>query len=127
MIIAYTNGFGPDPQIPELCLIPEKPDMLSRPVVVDYLFETKCAIYRLSPQEVFTIALDPKDNGLVIRAVKPTAVCITPNFADKPATKVTELKIIREGAKAYRILYIPDTSGDKAWREWNPITQLQNM
>ena len=101
----------------ELCIVPDKPDPLSSPIVVDNLQPTNAAVFRVGAEEAMVVTYDEREQALFISALEPALVYLTPNLAAFPGMRARHLKIQKFGNGQYRTYY----SKDKArWDEWTP-------
>ena len=122
MYLAYQHCFGTESTQPELCLIPDKPDNFSCVVRIESLRETDCALIRLSPEESIKVEIDRSDGGMVIQAVKPGKLYVTPNLPQNPGIHVRKSKVIKLADHTYEIWFQHDkeTSGEPEWTKWEP-------
>lgn len=118
MLFAYAYCFGSESERPELCLIPDKPDQFSVIVRVDSLIETKAAIIRLSPTEGIKVKYEPQESALLIEAVVPAKIYITPSQPDRPGVIVKSLKVVRKDDEF--LSYFKDETRDSSWKLWKP-------
>lgn len=99
----------------KLCLVPDKPDMLTLPIEIDKFSPTIPAIVRLSAEESCTVAVDPQDNQLIISSLAPSRIYLTPNLSQFPGMHTGHIKVVRYEDDSLRTFY----SRDKVtWEEW---------
>src|SRR5688572_5896914 len=87
-----------------LCLLADKPDLNSPPVLVSELQPYSSAVIRIGGEEAVTVNNDPSDNGMVISVVIPASLYLTPNLPTQPGFKVKRIKITGEGL-GLKVLY----------------------
>lgn len=101
----------------DLCLVPDKPDMLALPIRVEELMQTDAAVFRVGAEEAMTVTIDSRENTIHISALEPALIYLTPNLAAFPGMRARHLKVQVLGEGRYRTFY----SKDKArWDEWTP-------
>lgn len=120
MLFAYAYCYGSASERPELCLIPDKPDQFSVIVRVDSLIETAAAVIRLSPTEGIKVKFE--DSALVIEAVIPARIFITPSLPDRPGIIVKSVRVVRRD-NSY-VTYIKDETRDAQWKPFKPNESL---
>lgn len=115
MLICYMpirNGNETDLK---LCLVADKPDELSLPVEIDKLDLTGAAVLRVGPEEACVVLQDPSDNQMIISAMIPARIYLTPNLSQFPGINTQHIKVIKYNDGTYRTYY----SRDKVeWVEW---------
>ena len=100
----------------ELCLVPDKPDPLAHPIVVRELFPTTSAVFRVGAEEVMTVSADEQDGQMVITALEPAAIYLTPNLAQFPGMRARRVKITPFGDGSVRTHFAKDRNS--GWEEW---------
>lgn len=113
MLLAFVCGFGDNQEQLDLCLIADKTDILSRPIRISNLFPNPAAVVRVGPEEAAAINIDQSDGGIVISALNPSAIYLTPNLPQTPGFKTRKVKIVMS-SEEYRTFY--EKSG--GWEEW---------
>jgi hypothetical protein len=105
---------------PKLCIIADKPDQFSRPVPVDSLPITDCAVCRLSQYE--SVLAKQDDSGAVIIApVEPSRLYLTPLQTDTPGFNVKRVRVSVNEDGSYQTEF--QTEKDEVrneWPKWNP-------
>lgn len=119
MFLSYVTCGQLEAARPVLCIVPDKPDQFSSLIPVASLGETVCAYHRASALETFTVARDEADGGMVLQALTPSKLFITPDLHDKPGVAVALLKIL-ETEKGVVVSYIQEGDPSATWKEWNP-------
>ncbi len=114
MVLCFVSGLGINKDEQDLCLMPDKPDILSVPVRVRELRETRAAFHRLGPDEGVNVTFDD-DGGVVIAAMVPGSVYLTPNLPQAPGFRARKVKIFLEDNGEFRTLYEREGKG---WEEW---------
>ena len=99
----------------ELCVVPDKPDPLALPILVRELFPTTAAVFRVGAEEAMIVAPDEQDGQMVITALEPAAVYLTPNLAQFPGMRARRVKIVPFG-DTVRTFYSKDRQAP--WEEW---------
>ncbi len=102
----------------ELCVVPDKPDPLASPVVIRELFPTVAAVFRVGADEAMIVAADEHDGQMVITALEPSAVYLTPNLAQFPGMRARKVKIVPSADGSIRSYYAKDRN--TPWEEWVP-------
>ncbi len=101
----------------ELCIVPDKPDPLALPIRIDQLQPTHSAVFRVGQEEAMVVTVDERENAMIISALEPALVYLTPNLSAFPGMRARHLKITKTGPGQYR----PFHSKDKTrWEEWTP-------
>ena len=113
MLLAYVPGFGQNGEQLELCLVADKADVLTRPILVGNLFPNPAGVIRVGPEEAAVINVDSQDGGMVISAMNPSAIYLTPNLPQTPGFKTRKVKVVIENEQ-HRTFY--EKSG--GWEEW---------
>lgn len=121
MILCFVAGLGTEKNEIDLCLVPEKPDSLAVPVRVRDLFPTVAGFQRIGPDEGVAVSNSTTDDGIVVAALPPGGIFLTPNLPNSPGFRVRRIKILLSfdepsGAPNYRTFYERD--GKKEWEEW---------
>jgi len=114
MVLCFSSGLGPNRDESDLCIVPDKPDMLSVPVRIRDFRPTVAAFHRIGPEEGVNITFDQADGGLIIAALTPGSIYLTPNLAQAPGYRVKKIKIF-EADGEYRTLFEREGKG---WEEW---------
>lgn len=109
----YPTASGPKC---ELCIVPDKPENWSLPFPVDLMLNNPAAFYFIGPGEGINVHEVPEENAKILEACPPAFFFITPNRADNPGVKATELKIIPQGDKQYSTFYKRDNKAE--WKEF---------
>jgi hypothetical protein len=115
MVLCFVAGLGLNQDEIDLCLVPDKPDSLSVPVRVKDLSATVAAFQRIGPEEGVTTTFDEQDGALVINALNPASIYLTPNLPQSPGYRVRKVKILLSQDGSYRTLYEREGKG---WEEW---------
>ncbi len=100
-----------------LCFTPDKPDVLSVPVLVDDLFPTNCAVVRIGAEESLVVSTDVRENSLLFNGIEPSSIYLTPNVAQNPGFKTKYLRIERHNQETYKVYHSRDKS---KWEDWVP-------
>lgn len=100
----------------ELCIVPDKVDPLAMPIVVRELFPTTAAVFRVGAEEAMTIAADEQDGQMVITALEPAAMYLTPNLAQYPGMRARRVKIVPIGESQIKTYFSKDRAS--SWEEW---------
>lgn len=99
----------------ELALVPDKADSLSRPVPVRSLLPTRAAVFRIGNEEALTVSSDSNSRQLILSALEPTLIYLTPNLPQYPGFSAKHIKItISEGGEIHTF-YSRDRNH---WEEW---------
>ncbi len=99
----------------KLCLVADKPDVFSLPVEIDKLDLTGAAVLRVGPDEACVVLQDPADNQMIISAMIPARIYLTPNLSQFPGINTQHLKVVKYDDGSYRTYF----SRDKIkWEEW---------
>lgn len=99
----------------KLCIVPDKTDEISLPIEIDKLDLTSAAVVRVGADEACTVSEDETDNQLVISALVPARIFLTPNLPQYPGMNTQHIKIVKYNDGAIRTFY----SRDKIkWEEW---------
>lgn len=116
MLLSYltrTNKDGVD--YVDLCIIPDKPDLLTVPTSIFLLGETTAAVYRVGPEEAFITNID-SDGGLIIQPMEPAGLYLTLNLAIRPGLRVKRIKLTRVGnSRDCKVQYERDRGG---WEDY---------
>lgn len=120
MLFSYYHCFGVQSEKPELCILAEKVDSLCVPVRVASLIETTAGVCRVGPEEAIVAELDD-DGGIIISAVKPGRICLTPDLHDCPAITVKSLKILKDEKEGFKSFYVQERHEKGDWQPWNPL------
>ncbi|MFN8390227.1 MAG: hypothetical protein U0136_08065 [Bdellovibrionota bacterium] len=108
----------------QLCLVPDKPDPLARAILVDELEPTDFAVFRVGQEEACNVTVD-HSGALIISAMEPAMVFLTPNLAAFPGMRARHVKVVRFGDRQYRTYYSKDK---ERWDEWTPnVERAQNF
>jgi len=121
MILCFASGLGVNRDETDLCIVPDKPDLLSVPIRVRDFQPTVAAFHRVGPEEGVVVMMDPTDGGLVISALVPGSIYLTPNLMVAPGFKVRKIKIFEEDG-LYRTMYEREGKG---WEEWTANKERQ--
>lgn len=113
MLLAYITGFGEKNDQLELCLIPDKPDSLARPVPIRSLFPNTAGVVRIGPDEAVNINIDP-EGAMVVSGVAPATIYLTPNLPMSPGFRARRIKLV-SSEKGYSTYYDRDKGN---WDEW---------
>ena len=97
----------------QLCLVPDKADSLSKPIIVDELTPTTAAVFRVGAEEVLTVSYDRED--LLLAGLEPAIIYLTPNLSAFPGMKAKYVKITRSSGGQHRTFYSKDKN---KWEEW---------
>ena len=119
MLLAYVNYHDPKSDRLSLCIVPERLDPLAFPVKVTALCATENAVIRLSALEGIKVKKDPADGGMIVEAVEPSKLFLTPSQADLPGIQVKNYKIINLADGSHEVYFKP-LMGGETWRAWNP-------
>lgn len=114
MFLAFVSGLGPDRIETDLCLVPDKPDIMTVPMRIRDIVPETAASYRIGAEEAVCAMIDPADGALVIAALNPGSIYLTPNLMVSPGFKVRKIKVVIEGER-YRTFYERERAG---WEEW---------
>lgn len=114
MLLSYIVGFGEKGHDLELCLVPDKPDVLSKPVPVSSLFPTVAAVLRIGPDESVSITSEPTEGAIIVSGIAPATIYLTPNLPQSPGFKAKRIKIVHSGGE-FRTFYDRDKG---TWDEW---------
>jgi len=118
MVLCFVAGLGINKNEIDLCIMPDKPDILSVPVRIKDMKETFAAFQRIGPDEGVTVTIDPQDYGIIVAAMTPASIFLTPNLPQSPGYRARKVKIFIEpgpNGNTYRTLY--EREG-KDWEEW---------
>lgn len=115
MILAYVGGLGPQRDEIDLCLVADKLDSVAVPVRVKDLFPTSAAVVRIGLEEAVIVKRDETDQSLIIAALPPGGIFLTPNLMQSPGMKVRRIKVTGDSPEEYRTYYDRERSG---WEEW---------
>ena len=96
MLLGYTIGFGERHDELELCFVPDKPDLLSKPIPVRSLFPNPAGVVRVGPDEAILVNID-SEGMMVVSAVMPCAIYLTPNLPQSPGFRVKRVKFAQDG------------------------------
>lgn len=107
----------------KLCLIPKEESAYARPVNIDLLFQTNCAVFHIGPKEAVTVELIEDGNTKVIRPVPPSVVYLTPDNPDLPGIRAMMIKVHYPEDGLYSVSYRKDL--EQGWKDWNPIEQVR--
>jgi hypothetical protein len=121
MLLCFASGLGPNRDESDLCIVPDKPDLLSVPVRMRDFQETIAGFHRIGPEEGVSITFDQSDGGMVIAALPPGSIYLTPNLSQSPGFKVRKVKIFDTEGR-YKTLYEREGKG---WEEWNANRERQ--
>jgi hypothetical protein len=99
----------------ELSIASDRPNSTSAPIPISLLKQTNAGLYFIGVEESFTVNVDD-DNGLIVSAVKPAKLYLTPNRPEKPGFSVTRVKIRLDNNSNEYVFY----DRDKGWEEFNP-------
>lgn len=119
MLLAYVNFHQPAGDRLDLCIVPEKLDVFAAPIRVEALPLTTNAIVRVSSLEGIKVRLDDSDGGLIIAAVEPSKLFLTPSQPDLPGIEVGKFKIVLRSDSAHLVFFKP-LMGSDTWKEWRP-------
>lgn len=108
-------GLGVNRDEIDLCLVPDKPDILSVPVRVKDISPTVAAFLRIGPDEGITATFDEQEQAVVITALTPASIYLTPNLPQAPGYRVKRVKVLLNEKGDYRTLYEREGKG---WEEW---------
>lgn len=100
----------------ELCLVPDKMDILAAPILIRELFPTTAAVFRVGAEEVMTISADEQDGQMVVTAIEPSAIYLTPNLAQFPGMRARRIKVVPLGDGSVRTYFAKDRNS--GWEEW---------
>ncbi len=125
MLLAFMHT-SVEARSPELCLIPEKPDKFSVLARIETLRVTDAAVYRLSPEEAFTVERDEQDGGMVITPLHPARLFLTPNLPQYPGVQVKKVKILKDAEGRFRLQYQNEKDVQETWREWHPLKEKRS-
>lgn len=114
MLVAYLTRIRDGKDYTDLCIIPDKPDLLTVPTSLFTLGETPVAVYRIGPEESFITNIEP-DGALVITPIEPAGLYLTLNVAVRPGMRVKRVKVIRTGEKSCKIYFEKERAG---WEEY---------
>ncbi len=112
MLLAYVAGIGPGL---ELCLVPEKSDKDSVPIPVHMLIDTSAAVLRVGPDEAVTVVIDPTSEEIIISAVPPAVLYLTPNLPTMPGMRAKRLKVLIDRTGGHRVFYDRDRGNWDLW------------
>lgn len=114
MVLCFAGGLGINKDEIDLCLVPDKPDILSVPIRISDMFDTVAAFIRLGPEEGVNVKVDEQDGGIIITALSGAPIYLTPNLNLSPGYKVKKMKIFKEEGQ-YRTYFEREGKG---WEEW---------
>ncbi len=117
MLLSYTIGFGDRHDELELCLVPDKPDLLAKPIPIHALFPSRAGVVRVGPDESLMVVID-SDGALVVTAIMPASIYLTPNLPSSPGFRVKRIKFTRNAGDAgeeWQTFYDRDKGN---WEEW---------
>ncbi len=100
-----------------LCFTPDKPDSITVPILLDDLFPTGCAVIRVGAEEALVVSSDSSESTIILNAIEPSSIFLTPNVAQFPGMKTKYLKVQRYADGSYRSFYSRDKS---KWEDWVP-------
>ena len=103
---------------PELCLIPDKPDVNARFLRVDVMGPNPSAVYYVGPSEACNVEPESEPNTIIIRPVPPNVILLTPDFGGQPGQKAFKVKIVKLSHGGYQTFYARDNLDP--WRPWIP-------
>ena len=115
MFLCYMMVTRNDATKAELCVVPDKLDALSMPILIRDLFVTTAAVFRVGAEEAMVIGPDEQDGHMVITALEPAAVYLTPNLSAFPGMRVRRAKVVPSGS-SFRTFYAKDRNS--GWEEW---------
>lgn len=121
MLVGLITMKGAEDEKPELCIVPDKPSHLCEAVKVSRLTNTEFAVHLLSIEEGFTVEQNKHGSGILITAIKPAKLYLTPNRTDKPGFSVDVVKIIKELDNKYDVSFKRE---GREWTKWNPNERL---
>jgi hypothetical protein len=110
----FITGSGRDVSS-ELSIASDRPTSNSSPIPIALLKQTDGGVYFVGVEESFTVKIED-DNGLVISALKPAKLYLTPNRPEKPGFSVSKIKVGLDNNGNEYVLY----DRDKGWEEFNP-------
>ena len=119
MLFGLVTLHGEENQRPELCILPDKPSVLTKVCRVKHLVETSYAVHMLSGEEGFTVQLED-DGFVVVSPLSPVKLYITPNRPERPGFSVNAVKVKfpeQESKRAPEVFFMRDRKG---WEAWNP-------
>ena len=99
----------------ELALVPDKPDLLSRPVPIRSLFPTRAAVFRIGAEEALTIASESTNRQLILSALEPALIYLTPNLSQFPGFAAKHVKITISENSQIQTYHSRDRNH---WDEW---------
>lgn len=114
MLLAFVAGYGDTKDELDLCLVADKVDALSKPVRVSCLFPNPAGVIRIGPEEAVLVNQDQIDGSLVVSAMMPAAIYLTPNLPQTPGFKVKRIKLQITGGE-YQVSYDRDKG---SWEPW---------
>ena len=100
-----------------LCFTPDKPDILAKPILVDDLFPTNCAVIRVGQEEALVVSAESTESTIILNAIEPSYIFLTPNVAQFPGMRTRYLKVQRYSDGSYRAFYSKDKG---KWEDWVP-------
>ncbi len=107
----------------KLSFLPSYPDIMSRALRVDILRVSKSAVYFLSPLEAVYASWDSEHQSLVVQAVPPSVIYLTPDSSDKPGIMARKLRIkqLEDGDVAVEYA----RKFDEPWMAWDPQERIR--
>ena len=115
MFLCYMTLPDQDSTSIQLCLVPDKHDPLSLPTRIDNLFPTAAAVLRVGEMEAASVAFDEKDNSIIISAMEPNKIYLTPNLAQFPGLSTRHIKVILNESGDHETFQSRDK---KTWEPW---------
>ncbi|OVE80166.1 hypothetical protein BVY02_01090 [bacterium J17] len=116
----YTEATG-EQVPPELCIIPDRLSLFSRPVKVSTMVSTDSAVHFVSLEESILYSEENGGRTKIIKPVRPAMLYLTPNLPADPGFSVDAVKIIEKDAQQFEIYY---QRGGRNWENWEPEKRL---
>lgn len=105
----------------ELCLLPSKPDQISKNLRVGLMHPADYGVYFLSSAEAVTIRWDDTEQARIVQAVPPNGIYLTPDTAERPGIFCVKLKIVPLNNGDYEIYFAK--KADTPWLRWSPLSE----
>ncbi len=121
MMLGLVTLKGAEDELPELCIVPDKPSHLCEAVKVSKLLITDFAVQLLGIEEGFTLQKNDSGAGVILTPMVPAKLYLTPNRADKPGFSVSAAKIVEGTDGTFAISFRRE---GRDWQDWNPNVRV---
>jgi len=116
MILGYVSGVLPDNDKPQLCIVADRPSDYSVPIRVESLISTDCAIHLVSNFEGLLIESGELPQSVIISAVRPAKLYLSPNLPEKPGFSVDRVLIAASTSGSFNVRF----DRGRNWEDWRP-------